>query len=607
MEIIRIPGGKAPAGTVTAIGLFDGVHVGHRALLRKTVALAKEKGLVPAVFTFTDLAGKGTPCLMTQEDRLAAFAECGIETVFLGDFSVLRDLDAGAFVRDVLSGDCLARVAVCGYDFRFGKDAAADAATLCSLLPGSTVLPPVTRGGAPVSSSRVRQALTEGRPGEARRLLGKPYEASGTVTHGKALGRSEGVPTANVTPEVMLPKWGVYLTETVVDGIAYPSLSDVGVRPTLEQAETARIETHLVGFSGDLYGKNVTVRFLRYIRKERKFPSEAALFRRIRRDMEYIGKQEKKKEMATQETTEWIKLTLKGEQKDIELLCAIMSMVDPGLLIEDYSDVTTDGMYGALIDDAILRADKTRASVSVFLPASRSLPEVKAYLNERLDAAGLSAEITTEGMKEEDWAEVWKKYYHPIPLGRVTVVPAWEEYTPKAGEAVIRMDPGMAFGTGTHETTRLVMEMMQEELTGGERVLDVGTGSGILALCASKLGAKECFACDVDPVAVRVAEENVKKDGATNIRLGVSDLLRDVDMTGGKYDFVVANIVSDIILRLLPDLSRVMTAGGKVILSGIIGERVEEIRAALGKYHFRLASEKCERDWYALCAVNEND
>ena len=185
---------------------------------------------------------------------------------------------------------------------------------------------------------------------------------------------------------------------------------------------------------------------------------------------------------------EWIKLTLRGKKEDEEPLCAMMSMVANGLMIEDYSDITTDGLYGALIDEAILNADKTHIAVSVFLPAEQSPAESIAFLKERLEASAIEADITTEGMKEEDWAEAWKQYYHPIPLGRVTVVPAWEEYTPKENEAVIRMDPGMAFGTGTHETTRLVMMVMQEALQGGERVLDIGTGSGILSLCASKLG-----------------------------------------------------------------------------------------------------------------------
>ena len=296
---------------------------------------------------------------------------------------------------------------------------------------------------------------------------------------------------------------------------------------------------------------------------------------------------------------EWIKLSLYGKTEDIEILTAVISMIENGVMIEDYSDVSTDGLYGALIDESILSADREHVTVSVFLSADRNLSEAKAFLSERIATLGLDAEIKTEGMKEEDWAEAWKKYYHPIRVGRVTVVPAWEEYTPKEGERILRMDPGMAFGTGTHETTRLVMEMLSEEIRGGERLLDVGTGSGILALCAAKLGAEACYAYDIDPMAVRVARENVEKDGAQNVVCGEADLLSGLDRTA-PYDFVVANIVADIILRLLPDLGEVMREGGRAILSGIIGERVPEIRRSIAENGFTLVREACERDWYAI-------
>lgn len=296
---------------------------------------------------------------------------------------------------------------------------------------------------------------------------------------------------------------------------------------------------------------------------------------------------------------QWIKLSLVGKQTDVEILTAIISMIDNGVMIEDYSDVSTDGLYGALIDESILNADKTRVTVSVFIPAERSLAEARAFLAERIATLGLAAEITMEGMCEEDWAEAWKKYYHPIRIGRITVVPAWEEYTPAEDELILRMDPGMAFGTGTHETTRLVMKMLSEEIRGGERLLDIGTGSGILALSAAKLGAEACYAYDIDPVAVRVARENVEKDGAANVFCGVADLLDGIDRTA-PYDFVVANIVADIILRLLPSLGSVMKTGARAILSGIIGDRANDIRSVLSDYGFSLVREAEERDWYAL-------
>lgn len=299
---------------------------------------------------------------------------------------------------------------------------------------------------------------------------------------------------------------------------------------------------------------------------------------------------------------EWTKLTVHCHRGDLETVCAFMSMLDNGLQIEDYSDVRCDPVYGDLIDEAILKADPDKAAVSVYVPACKSLPEYAAFCRERIATLALDATVQTEGMKEEDWAEAWKQYYHPIPLGKVTVVPAWEEYTPKEGEAIIRMDPGMAFGTGTHETTRLVMEMMQDEIHGGERVLDLGCGSGILSLCASKLGAACCAGYDIDPVAVQVAKENVAADGARNVTVGVSDLVRDVDVSGGKYDFVLANIVADIVLRLLPEVHTVMNAGARIIVSGIIGCRGAEVRAALTENGFTLLREREENDWLAILA-----
>ena len=301
-------------------------------------------------------------------------------------------------------------------------------------------------------------------------------------------------------------------------------------------------------------------------------------------------------------SNEWIKLTLRGKKTDEELLCAMMSMLENGLMIEDYSDVTTDGLYGALIDEAILNADKTHIAVSVFLPAEENPGEAIAFIKDRLQETGVEGALSTEGMKEEDWAEAWKQYYHPIPLGRVTVVPAWEEYTPSENEAIIRMDPGMAFGTGTHETTRLVMLLMQEALSGGERVLDVGTGSGILALCASKLGAASVLATDIDPVAVRVAEENVASDGAKNITCIVSDLVKDVSIENGRYDFVLANIVADIVLRLIPALPACTTKNAKAIFSGIIEPRRKDVEAALAENGWEIDEVDTERDWCAILA-----
>jgi ribosomal protein L11 methyltransferase len=275
-------------------------------------------------------------------------------------------------------------------------------------------------------------------------------------------------------------------------------------------------------------------------------------------------------------------------------------MIDNGIMIEDYSDFSFSGMYGELVDESILNADKTTVSVSVFIPEEKNLAECRSFAIERFGTLGIDAVISVEGINEDDWAESWKQYYKPIPLGKVTIVPAWEEYTARKDETVIRMDPGMAFGTGTHETTRLVIRLMQEYSLVDKEVLDIGCGSGILSICASKLGAKSCNAYDIDPVAVKVTRENAKDGGCDNITAGVSDLLSGVERKTEGYDVCFANIVADIIVRLLPDIRPYLKEGAPIILSGIIEPSADMVRQKVYECGFSIVKEEKENDWVAL-------
>ena len=299
--------------------------------------------------------------------------------------------------------------------------------------------------------------------------------------------------------------------------------------------------------------------------------------------------------------TEWtqIKVTVPLEQLDDTV--AVMNMVSNYLQIEDYSDIDLKTCYGDLIDESILNADKTIASVSVYQPADGGCADTLAFLRERFSTLNISAEITVSGVNEEDWANSWKAYYKPIKIGeRMVIVPAWEKYEPKEGELIVRMDPGMAFGTGTHETTRLVIRLLERYVTEGARVLDVGCGSGILAICASKLGAGECKAYDIDPVAVKVARENIKDSGLLNVTCDQSDLLRQVDQSGGAYDVICANIVADIIIRMTPDVGKYMHRASVILASGIITERADDVIRTFEEHGFCVLEREEENGWCAL-------
>ena len=301
------------------------------------------------------------------------------------------------------------------------------------------------------------------------------------------------------------------------------------------------------------------------------------------------------------ETTQWtqIRVTVKLEQLDA--LVAVMSMINSNLMIEDYSDIDLKTCYGDLIDESILNADKTVASVSVYLPVERDIREDVEFLREMLAKDGIEGEIKMIGLCEEDWANAWKAYYKPIKIGsKIVIVPAWEKYEAAEGELIVRMDPGMAFGTGTHETTRLVIGLLEKYTTPGVRMLDVGTGSGILAICASKLGAGECKAYDIDPMSVRVARENIKDSGLTNITCDQSDLLRSVDLEGGKYGLVCANIVADIIIRMTPDVHKYIADDGVQLASGIIMERSSDVVECFEAHGFEIVERAEENGWCAL-------
>lgn len=298
---------------------------------------------------------------------------------------------------------------------------------------------------------------------------------------------------------------------------------------------------------------------------------------------------------------EWTQLKVHGLTKDRETICAVMDMLDTQLMIEDYSDIDMNTVYADLIDEEILASDKTKIAVSIFVPEDRSLPEYAAFLKDRFRDLALETEIEFVGVDEEAWSTAWRKYYHPTKIGeKLVVVPLWENYEAKDGEILVHMDPGMAFGTGTHETTRLCASLLEKYVRPGDRMLDVGTGSGILAICGALLGIREGCAYDIDPVAVRVAKENMEVNRVTNVTCAVSDLLKDVDTAGGPYSVCTANIVADIIIRMADKIRPYLTADAVYITSGIINERAEEVKASMLENGFTVIEEAHDNGWTAF-------
>lgn len=300
-------------------------------------------------------------------------------------------------------------------------------------------------------------------------------------------------------------------------------------------------------------------------------------------------------------TTEWTQIKVTAKLELLDEVSAVMNMISNYLQIEDYSDIDLKTCYGDLIDEQILSADKTIASVSVYLPSEGGVSDTVSFLRARFDELEIPVQISISGLNEEDWANSWKEYYKPIRIGeRIVIVPAWEKYEAKENDIIVRMDPGMAFGTGTHETTRLVIGLLEKYVRAEDRVLDVGCGSGILAICAAKLGAGECKAYDIDPVAVKVARENIKDSGLSNVTCDVSDLLRQVDTAYAPYQVICANIVADIIIRMTPDVGRLMDETSVILASGIIVERSEDVIRCFEEHGFKIVEKAEENGWCAL-------
>ena len=272
-----------PVQTAVTIGKFDGFHLGHRSLLAE-VLKEKENGLASCVISFSTVVDGGRKLIYTKEEQRKLCESLGIDVLaeYVLDES-LREMTAEQFVSEILCKKLQAKVIVAGEDFRFGKGRAGDVALLQRLEETygyrTVCVSKVTEESVRISSTGIRVLLTEGNVAEANGLLGRPYAVFGEVMHGKKLGRTLGFPTMNLIPsaEKLLPAYGVYATRTKVDGQWVSGITNIGLRPTVDSDNQVSVETHLFEYEGDLYGKQVEVQFLHFLRPERKFADVEAL------------------------------------------------------------------------------------------------------------------------------------------------------------------------------------------------------------------------------------------------------------------------------------------------------------------------------------------
>lgn len=305
----------------------------------------------------------------------------------------------------------------------------------------------------------------------------------------------------------------------------------------------------------------------------------------------------------------WNEVKIETASEAVEAVANIlMEAGASGVAIEDSLDVENfkSDPYGEILTKEDFTTIEEGAIVMAYFPETIFLPEILPFIKERvtkLPEFGLAIGkniVTVSEVEESNWATAWKKYYHPVRITRLlTVVPSWESYqTNDPLEKIITLDPGMAFGTGTHPTTSLTLQALESTLRGGETLLDVGTGSGVLSIAAKHLGAKEVYAYDLDEVAVRSAKENMDLNKvAKDVHVSANDLLKGIEI---ESDVIVANILADIILLMIPDAWRLLKQTGTLIVSGIIEEKKEMVLTAMEEQGFVVDQVFQQKDWYAI-------
>ncbi|MBQ8503614.1 MAG: 50S ribosomal protein L11 methyltransferase [Clostridia bacterium] len=299
--------------------------------------------------------------------------------------------------------------------------------------------------------------------------------------------------------------------------------------------------------------------------------------------------------------SDWTEVKISVDAKNVDKAGDIASMVVPyGIYIEDYSELEKEAWEIAhidLIDEDLLQKDRTKAIVHVYIAPQENPQEAVAFLRERYSAEGIDNEIVLNQCRNEDWENNWKQYFHPIPVGeKLLIRPAWEDDYEAGDRKVLNIEPGLAFGTGTHETTRLCLQTLEKHIEEGTTVLDIGCGSGILSIAALLLGAKQVTGVDIDALAVKTAQENGEANGFSEPEYKIlqGNL---TDKVNGKFDVVVANIVADVIIMFCKDVASFMKDDAVFITSGIIDTREQDVIDAFNKYGFEIKARHTEGGW----------
>ena len=296
-----------------------------------------------------------------------------------------------------------------------------------------------------------------------------------------------------------------------------------------------------------------------------------------------------------------ILLTIPADKTDIA--AAIANMTVPyGIYIEDYRDLEKDALEIAhidLIDDELRHKSRENSIIHIYVSKTDNAAEKLAYLSERLNAEKIEHTLEDKTVDDSDWNENWKKYFKAFTIGeKLAVCPSWDKIDDPEARTVISLDPGAAFGTGSHATTSLCLTVLEKTVNENTSVLDIGTGSGILAIAALLLGAQNAVGVDIDALSCETAQKNAKRNGVAEKALFIhGDLAEKVS---GKYDIVCANIIADVVIRLFENVKDYMKDDGLLLVSGIIDIRSDDVKTAAEKHGFKIIETLTKEEWFAF-------